>query len=83
MAAVGRRRVVVERARHEAACLLGVEGDLIPAVGVQQVVGGGVLHVEAERVQRAVLLAGDRIEAERDQVVAKRGIVQRLSARSC
>ena len=56
--AVHRHRVVIERARQQLPRLLGVKRDLIAAVRVQHVVGRRVLEIEADRVQRAALLAG-------------------------
>ena len=71
VAAVNRQRVVVERAGQERAGLLGVKRDLIAAMGVQHAVRRRMLQIEADRVQRAVLAAGSRVEAERDEVVAQ------------
>ena len=74
---VGRKRVVVERARHHPAGLLGVKRHLVAAVRVQQIVRGRLLKIESHRVQRAVLLTGPRIEpGDRDQLVAKSGVGQ-------
>src|SRR6516164_713290 len=66
---------VLKRSRQDAACLFDVKGELITARGVKGVVRGRVLQVEAQRVQRPVLLAGDRVEAERDQVLDERRVV--------
>ena len=80
LAPVNRQRVVVERAGHEAAGLLGVQRDLIAVMGVQHAVRRRMLQIEAQRVERSVLLAGRRVEAERDEVVAQRQIVEHAGA---
>lgn len=79
MAPVGRHRVIFERAgQEEVSRLLAVQRHLVAVVRVQDGVRGAPLQVEAERTQRGVLLSRRRVEAERNQFVAQRGIVEHI-----
>src|SRR4029078_461933 len=56
--AVHRGRVVIECPRHDAAGLLAVKRDLISVMRVENVVGGGMLEIETEGVERSALFTG-------------------------
>src|SRR5262249_2640699 len=67
VAAVGGPRGELERAGQDLAGLLEMKRHLISAMRVEQVVRRRMLEVETDGVERAVLLAGERVQAERDE----------------
>src|SRR5262245_15715334 len=71
-------RVIVVGTAHDAPGLFGVKRELIAALRVQQVVGGRIVRVEAERVQHTVLFASARIQSERDEIRSQCEVRQRV-----
>ena len=76
MAPIPRHRVEIERAAQPLPRFLDMESHLIAPTRIEQIVGRRSLEIEPDRVRRAGLLAGPGIEAERDEIVPERQVVE-------
>ena len=73
---VSRQGKVAKGAGQKPAGVLRMQRDLIPAARVEHAVGGRMVHVDGNRVQRAFLFPSGRIQTDGNEIVAQRRIIE-------